>query len=65
MTCAEIAQASSLSQDEVRQALDTLMRHDIVQRRAAHEDERYVYTVELMRRWVAQRQVPSTERTEP
>jgi hypothetical protein len=65
MTCAEIARAISLSQDEVRQALETLMRHDIVRRHAAHEDERYVYTVELMRRWVAQRQVPSTERTDP
>jgi hypothetical protein len=63
MTCADLARASSLSQEATQQALETLQRHDIV--RLTPEDERFVYTVELMRRWVAQRQVPPNERTDP
>jgi AAA+ ATPase superfamily predicted ATPase len=48
----EIARHTGLALEEVRSALETLMRHDVVM----EEDGRWQFTVELMRRWVAQRQ---------
>ncbi len=43
----ELAQATSLSLEQVNAALETLQRHDVIQQRG----EQYIYTVELMRRW--------------
>lgn len=47
----EISEQSGLSLEELRSALDTLMKHDVVKQ----EHDRWQFTVELMRRWVAQR----------
>lgn len=43
-----IADKTGLNLEEVQAALETLKRHDVIEQR----DEQYVYTVELMRRWV-------------
>lgn len=40
-----------MNSDRVQAALATLQHHDVI----AQQQEQYVYTVELMRRWVAQR----------
>ena len=47
----EIANKTALSLEQVQAALGTLQRHDVLKQ----QDGRYLYTVELMRRWVAQR----------
>jgi AAA+ ATPase superfamily predicted ATPase len=47
----EITRHTGLALEEVRSALETLVRHDVVM----DEDGRWQFTVELMRRWVAQR----------
>ncbi|MFP4436340.1 MAG: hypothetical protein ACLFVO_03760 [Chloroflexaceae bacterium] len=51
MTLAELAAATAMEPEQVRAALETLRHHDVV----AEQEERYHYTVELMRRWVARR----------
>jgi DNA-binding IclR family transcriptional regulator len=55
MTSGELAQATRLSLDEVRRGLDILKQHDVV----AEQDDSWRFTVELMRRWVAQTHRPS------
>jgi hypothetical protein len=40
-----------LQADHIQAALETLQRHDVVKQ----HDEHYIYTVELMHRWVSQR----------
>jgi hypothetical protein len=50
---AALAQAAGLEPEPTRAVLDTLVQHDVV----AHRDGHYVYTVELMRRWVVRRKV--------
>jgi hypothetical protein len=47
-----IADKTDLSLEQVQAALETLKRHDVIEQR----DEHYVYTVELMRRWVERRE---------
>ncbi|MFB0536238.1 MAG: helix-turn-helix domain-containing protein [Anaerolineae bacterium] len=47
----EIARQAGFAPEDVRRALETLARHDVV----IEEDSRWQFTVELMRRWVAQR----------
>jgi WD40 repeat protein len=47
----EIVDRTDLSFDRVRVALEALQRHDVVK----SSGDSYVYTVELMRRWVAKR----------
>lgn len=47
----ELAQDSGLTEEQARRALQALSDHDVLTER----DGRYVYTVELMRRWVARR----------
>jgi hypothetical protein len=49
MTGQEIAREVELTSEQVKQALDTLKRHDVM----IEEDGRWRFTVELMRRWVA------------
>lgn len=49
-TTEEIAQETGLALENVQRALETLARHDVVMQ----EDGRWKFTVELMRRWVAQ-----------
>ncbi|MEM9215245.1 MAG: ATP-binding protein [Cyanobacteria bacterium P01_F01_bin.150] len=51
-TIDELAIATDLSIPEVTAALKTLENHDVV---TQDDDMRYGFTVELMRRWVAQR----------
>jgi len=46
----EIARQAGLTPKEVERALETLARHDVVM----EKDGRWQFTVELMRRWVAQ-----------
>ena len=55
MTADELAQATRLPLDEVRRGLDILRQHDVV----AEQDDIWCFTVELMRRWVAQTHRPS------
>lgn len=55
MTSVELAQATRLSLDEARRGLGILKQHDVV----AEQDDRWRFTVELMRRWVAQTHRPS------
>jgi hypothetical protein len=43
--------------EQARAALATLAQHDVV----TEQDGRCVYTVELMRRWVARRQVAAEQ----
>ena len=47
----EIEQQTGLAPTQIETALKTLKNHDVIENR----EERYFYTVELMRRWVAQR----------
>jgi DNA-binding transcriptional ArsR family regulator len=49
----EIARRTDISLTEVESALKTLARHDVIQE---EEDGRWRFTVELMRRWVLQRE---------
>jgi DNA-binding transcriptional ArsR family regulator len=49
----EIARRTDISLTEVEGALKSLARHDVVQE---EEDGRWRFTVELMRRWVLQRE---------
>ncbi len=51
MTEKEIARGAQLTSEETRRALDTLARHDVIRETDGH----WQFTVELMRRWVAQR----------
>lgn len=51
LSITEIAEKTGLSCDTVQSALSTLQNHDVVKQ----QNGQYVYTVELMRRWVAQR----------
>jgi len=51
MVTDEIARHAGLALEEVARALETLARHDVVMK----EDGRWQFTVELMRRWMAQR----------
>jgi WD40 repeat protein len=51
LSLAEISDQTALSLAQVQSALDTLQRHDVVMQR----DGRFFYTVELMRRWVAEK----------
>ena len=51
LSITEIAEKTGLSCDRIQSALLTLQRHDVIKQ----QNEQYVYTVELMRRWVAQR----------
>jgi WD40 repeat protein len=48
LSLSEIVDRTALSSSDVRAALETLERHDVVKLNG----NRYVYTVELMRRWV-------------
>jgi hypothetical protein len=50
MTIEEITQAN-LAPENVQHTLEALARHDVVMQ----ENDRWKFTVELMRRWVAQR----------
>jgi hypothetical protein len=52
MAAEEIARRAGLLPEEGRQALEALSRHDVVE----EEGGCYRFTVELMRRWVAQRE---------
>jgi hypothetical protein len=47
----EVARQTGLAPEETERALETLARHDV----AKEENGRWQFTVELMRRWVAQR----------
>ena len=47
----EITRQAGLAPEEIGRALEALARHDVV----VEEDGRWQFTVELMRRWVAQR----------
>jgi hypothetical protein len=51
MPAKEIAHQAGLALEDVGRALETLARHDVVM----EADGRWQFTVELMRRWVAQR----------
>jgi hypothetical protein len=51
LSLSQIANQTGLSCDRVQSAIETLQRHDVIKQ----QDGQYVYTVELMRRWVAQR----------
>jgi hypothetical protein len=51
MPAEELTRQAGLAPEEVGRALETLRRHDVVM----EEDGRWQFTVELMRRWVAQR----------
>jgi len=51
ITIEELARQAGLSSEEVSSALETLSKHDVVKK----DDEQWQFTVELMRRWVAQR----------
>jgi hypothetical protein len=48
LSITEIVDKIDLSLAQVQAALETLQRHDVVM----HNDGQYLYTVELMRRWV-------------
>jgi DNA-binding IclR family transcriptional regulator len=48
----ELVSATALNLEQVRAALETLQRQDVIVRRK----DRYFYTVELMRRWVERRE---------
>src|SRR5919199_123392 len=47
LSITEITDKTALSLEQVQAALETLQHHDLVKQ----QDGRYVYTVELMRRW--------------
>jgi hypothetical protein len=49
LSLTEIVEQTTLSLTQVQAALDILKRHDVIIERDGH----YIYTVELMRRWVA------------
>jgi predicted transcriptional regulator len=51
MTIEELARQAGLLAEEVNSALETLIKHDVVRK----DNEHWRFTVELMRRWVAQR----------
>jgi hypothetical protein len=51
MPLEEIARQAGLASEEVGRALETLAQHDVVM----EIDGRWQFTVELMRRWAAQR----------
>ncbi|MEA5501202.1 ATP-binding protein [Limnoraphis robusta] len=51
MSLAELAEITHLSLEETEAALETLKKHDVI----VQNQNKYVYTVELMRRWVQQR----------
>ena len=61
LSITEIADKTTLSIDQVQAALGTLQRHEVIKQ----HDEQYLYTVELMRRWVisnfAVNQAPQSE----
>jgi hypothetical protein len=46
----QLAAETGVSEDTAKEALRTLVAHDVVLRRV--DDQRYSFTVELMRRWV-------------
>lgn len=48
LSLSEIADETDLNLEQVKIALETLQRHDVIVQR----DKKYFYTVELMRRWV-------------
>ena len=52
MTTDEIAGQAGFAPEDAGRALETLARHDVVM----EKDSRWQFTVELMRRWVAQKQ---------
>jgi hypothetical protein len=58
LTLEELAAAAALEPEQARAALETLGLHDVVRQ----QGDRYGYTVELMRRWVARRQVGTAAR---
>jgi hypothetical protein len=51
LSVTEIAENTGLSCDRIQSALLALQRHDVIKQ----QNGQYVYTVELMRRWVAPR----------
>lgn len=51
LSLTDIVNQTNLDLGQVQAALETLQRHDVIKQ----ENGQYVYTVELMRRWVAQR----------
>ena len=48
MSETELAKVTNFSLENIQSALKTLQRHDVIKQ----EGEQYVYTIELMRRWV-------------
>ncbi len=52
MTVEDIARHTELPLENIENALETLKRHDVV----THKDGVWQLTVELMRRWVAEKQ---------
>jgi len=56
LSSTELAERTGLSIDRVREALETLKRHDVIIDRG-DEEKIYTYTVELMRRWVKERKI--------
>jgi hypothetical protein len=52
LSLSAIANKTGLSLEQAQAVLETLKRHDVIEQR----DEHYVYTVELMRRWVERRE---------
>jgi DNA-binding IclR family transcriptional regulator len=57
LTLDELTIATELAPEPAQAALDTLGDHDVV----VQQGDRFVYTVKLMRRWVARRQVGAVE----
>lgn len=51
LSITEMGEKTALSLKQIQAALETLQRHDVVKQ----HNGQYVYTVELMRRWVARR----------
>ncbi len=51
MSLAELAEITHLSLEQTEAALETLKKHDVI----VQNQNKYAYTVELMRRWVQQR----------
>ncbi|MEH2005509.1 ATP-binding protein [Nostoc sp.] len=51
LSLTDIVNQTNLDLSQVQAALETLQRHDVIKQ----ENGQYAYTVELMRRWVAQR----------
>ncbi|MGK7901121.1 MAG: hypothetical protein AB4352_06850 [Hormoscilla sp.] len=53
LSLTELAERTGFSPEEIQYALETLQRHDVIEQR----DEQYIYTVELMGRWVRERKM--------